>query len=90
MKISDIKVVEARTLPSAESIHEIYNTPERDVLVLNYTLACPLSCDFCCYGCHPKRKEKMDLEAAKDLVSQAAQMDNFSSVGLTGGGGFHV
>lgn len=65
--------------------HELYHTPERDVLVLNYTLACPLSCDFCCYGCHPKRAEKMPLEAAKDLISQASEMGNFSSVGLTGG-----
>lgn len=65
--------------------HEMYDTPEKDVLVLNYTMACPLSCDFCCYGCHPKRKEKMPLEAAKSLVSQAAAMPNFTSVGLTGG-----
>ena len=65
--------------------HELYHTPEKDVLVLNYTLACPLSCDFCCYGCHPQRKEKMPLDAAKDLLTQASRMPNFSSVGLTGG-----
>lgn len=63
----------------------MYDTPEKDVLVLNYTLACPLSCDFCCYGCHPKRKEKMPLASAMDLISQAARMSNFTSVGLTGG-----
>lgn len=65
--------------------HEIYDSPEKDVLVLDYTLACPLSCDFCCYGCHPKRKEKMPLEQAKSLVTQAAALPNFTSIGLTGG-----
>ena len=65
--------------------HELYDTPEKDVLVLNYTLACPLSCDFCCYGCHPKRKEKMPLEAAKSLITEAAALPSFTSIGLTGG-----
>jgi MoaA/NifB/PqqE/SkfB family radical SAM enzyme len=58
---------------------------ERDCLVLNYTMACALSCDFCCYGCHPKRAEKMPLDLALSLVEQAGKMGNFSCVGLTGG-----
>lgn len=58
---------------------------ESNVLVLNYTMACPLQCDFCCYGCHPKRTEKMPLELALNLVKQAAELQKFSSVGFTGG-----
>lgn len=85
MKLSEIKITDLSQPVLMEPTHEIYDTPERDVLVLNYTLACPLSCDFCCYGCHPKRKEKMSLDAAKDLVSQASVMENFTSIGLTGG-----
>lgn len=58
---------------------------ESNVLVLNYTMSCPLQCDFCCYGCHPKRKEKMPLELALNLIKQAAELGVFSSVGFTGG-----
>ena len=58
---------------------------ERDCLVLNYTMACALSCDFCCYGCHPGRTEKMPVELAQSLVMQASEMSNFSCVGFTGG-----
>jgi hypothetical protein len=58
---------------------------ERDCLVLNYTMACALSCDFCCYGCHPQRAEKMPIELALSLVEQAGKMNNFSCVGFTGG-----
>lgn len=58
---------------------------ESNVLVLNYTMACPLQCDFCCYGCHPQRTERMPLELAVSLVKQAAEMGKFSSVGFTGG-----
>lgn len=65
--------------------HEWADVSERDVLVLNYTMACPLSCDFCCYGCNPKRQEKMPYEKAKELIYQAAKLENFSSVGFTGG-----
>lgn len=58
---------------------------ERDVLVLNYTLTCPLACNFCCYSCHPKRTEKMPIDLAKRLIREAAQLKSFSSVGFTGG-----
>jgi MoaA/NifB/PqqE/SkfB family radical SAM enzyme len=58
---------------------------ERNVLVLNYTMACALACDFCCYGCHPKREEKMPLGLALRLVDEAAELKQFSSVGFTGG-----
>ena len=58
---------------------------ELNVLVLNYTMACPLSCDFCCYGCHDKRQEKMPLSLAHSLIEQAAELQSFSSVGFTGG-----
>ena len=56
-----------------------------NVLVLNYTMQCALSCDFCCYGCHPKRPEKMPLELAQRLVDEAAAMGVFDLVGFTGG-----
>lgn len=58
---------------------------EENVLVLNYTLTCPLSCDFCCYNCHPKRTEKMPIDLAKRLIREAAALKSFSSVGFTGG-----
>ncbi|MBN2533230.1 MAG: RiPP maturation radical SAM C-methyltransferase [Spirochaetales bacterium] len=44
---------------------------EKHVLVFNYTLTCPLACDFCCFHCHPGRQEKMPLDLAVSLVKQA-------------------
>jgi MoaA/NifB/PqqE/SkfB family radical SAM enzyme len=58
---------------------------ETNVLVLNYTLICPLACDFCCYSCHPKRTEKMDFALARRLIAEAAGLGVFSSIGFTGG-----
>jgi hypothetical protein len=58
---------------------------ETNVLVLNYTMTCPLACDFCCYGCAPTRKEKMELKLALRLVNEAADMGKFSSIGFSGG-----
>ena len=58
---------------------------ETNVLVLNYTMTCPLTCDFCCYGCAPTRKEKMELKLALRLVNEAAEMGKFSSIAFTGG-----
>ena len=58
---------------------------ETNALVLNYTMTCPLACDFCCYGCAPTRKEKIELRLALRLVSEAAEMGKFSSIGFTGG-----
>lgn len=68
-----------------DDLREWSSILERDVLVLNTTMTCPLSCDFCCYGCHPGRKEKMPLASALSLIDQAAALDSFSSVGFTGG-----
>lgn len=59
---------------------------ETNVLVLNYTMACPLRCDFCCYGCHSGRvAQTMPFERAIELVDQAAALGVFSSIGFTGG-----
>lgn len=59
---------------------------ETNVLVLNYTMACPLRCDFCCYGCHSGRvAQTMPFARAIGLVEQAASLGVFSSVGFTGG-----
>jgi hypothetical protein len=74
----------ASSVETGTEIHS-WEGKEKDVLVLNYTMACPLSCDFCCYGCHPGRKEKMPIELALSLVEQAADISTFSSVGFTGG-----
>lgn len=70
---------------SKHDLHEWADVAERNVLVLNYTMTCPLSCSFCCYGCHPRRTEKMPLDRAKRLISEAAGIEAFSSVGFTGG-----
>src|SRR5215203_5673235 len=61
---------------------------ERDrqnVLVLNYTMTCPLACDFCCYASGPRRGETMDLNLALDLVDQAADLGVFGACSFTGG-----
>ncbi|HBC3919989.1 TPA: radical SAM/SPASM domain-containing protein [Vibrio parahaemolyticus] len=58
---------------------------ERSVLVLNYTMACALACDFCCYGCNPRRKEKMPIALARRLIIEASELNQFSSVAFTGG-----
>lgn len=56
-----------------------------NVLVLNYTMKCSLACNFCCYGCTPKRTETMSLPFALDLVDQAASLGVFAHGGFTGG-----
>jgi MoaA/NifB/PqqE/SkfB family radical SAM enzyme len=58
---------------------------ETNMLVINYTMACALACDFCCYGCHPKRTEKMPLGLALRAINEAHDLDVFSCVGFTGG-----
>lgn len=58
---------------------------EKNVLVLNYTMECPLACNFCCYNCHPKRDEKMPITLAKRLIREAGELKTFTSVGFTGG-----
>lgn len=68
-----------------EDMREWSSILEKDVLVLNTTMTCPLSCNFCCYGCHPGRREKMPLSHALSLIDQAAALESFSSVGFTGG-----
>ncbi len=59
-----------------------------NVLVLNYTMTCPLACDFCCYASGPRRTETMDLELALDLVDQAADLGVFEACSFTGGDPF--
>ena len=56
-----------------------------NVLVLNYTMQCPLACDFCCYSCGPHRTETMDKQLAVDLIGQAADLEVFGAVAFTGG-----
>lgn len=59
---------------------------EKSILVLNYTMACPLKCDFCCYSCHSGRaSQKMPIDLAFSLVDQAATLGVFSSIAFTGG-----
>ena len=60
-------------------------TDLHNVLVLNYTMKCPLACDFCCYSCGPRRTETMELDLALDLVDQAARLGVFAEVSFTGG-----
>jgi hypothetical protein len=83
---------DASTLDAAPSKSwvptEVHNWEgkETNVLVLNYTMACPLRCDFCCYGCHSGRvAQTMPFERAIELVDQAASLGVFSSIGFTGG-----
>ncbi len=56
-----------------------------NVLVLNYTMQCPLACDFCCYSCGPHRTETMEQQVAVDLIDQAADLGVFGAVAFTGG-----
>jgi MoaA/NifB/PqqE/SkfB family radical SAM enzyme len=56
-----------------------------NVFILNYTMKCPLACDYCCYSCGPRRVETMDLDLALGLVDQAARLQVFSECGFTGG-----
>lgn len=56
-----------------------------NILILNYTMKCPLACDYCCYTCGPRRDETMDLELALSLVDQAAELGVFGECGFTGG-----
>lgn len=56
-----------------------------NILIFNYTMKCPLACNYCCYGCSPKRTETMDLKLALDLVDQAAALGVFQQCGFTGG-----
>lgn len=71
--------------PDLDGMPEITDPNQTNVLVFNVTRQCPLRCDFCCYGCHPKREERMTLELALDLVAQAADLGVFSAAGFTGG-----
>lgn len=61
------------------------DTDTYNILVLNYTMRCPLACDYCCYGCSPARNETMNVELALDLVDQAAELGVFAQCAFTGG-----
>jgi organic radical activating enzyme len=56
-----------------------------NIFILNYTMKCPLACDYCCYTCGPKRPETMDFDLAMKLVDQAADLGVFTECGFTGG-----
>lgn len=56
-----------------------------NILILNYTMTCPLACDYCCYSCGPRRAETMDLDFALSIVNQAAELGVFKEFGFTGG-----
>ena len=73
-----------KLLNAGDDLHD-WGNRERNTLVLNYTAQCPLSCDFCCYGCNPQRKEKMDFSRALNLIQESAPFDDFTSVAFTGG-----
>lgn len=45
-----------------------------NICILNYTMTCPLACDYCCYTCGPKRTETMDFNFAMGVVDQAIQL----------------
>jgi hypothetical protein len=72
-------VVESRS-----DMHE-WGNREKNTLVLNYTMQCPLRCSYCCYGCHPKRQEKMPFSFAESLVRQSGPFEDFTSLAFTGG-----
>jgi len=70
---------------TAESAGEPVERDTFNILILNYTMTCPLACDYCCYTCGPKRRETMDLELAMGLVEQASNLGVFAECGFTGG-----
>lgn len=72
-------------LGRAAAAHARIEADPYNVLVLNYTMKCPLACDFCCYACHPGRRETMSLELALNVVDQAAELGVFKQAGFTGG-----
>lgn len=74
-----------RALGRAQQSQAIIEADPYNVLVLNYTMKCPLACDFCCYACHPGRRETMSLATALDVVDQAASLGVFKQIGFTGG-----
>ncbi len=75
--------MEVSSLPQTD-FHE-WGSREKNTLVLNYTAACPLKCDFCCYGCSPSKTQKMDIAQARRLILHLADQPEFTSVGFTGG-----
>jgi hypothetical protein len=56
-----------------------------NIIILNYTMKCPLACDYCCYSCGPLRTETMPLELALSIVEQAGELGVFGEAGFTGG-----
>lgn len=56
-----------------------------NICILNYTMTCPLACDYCCYTCGPKRTETMNLDFALRVVEQAIELGVFQEFGFTGG-----
>jgi MoaA/NifB/PqqE/SkfB family radical SAM enzyme len=56
-----------------------------NIIILNYTMKCPLACDYCCYSCGPLRTETMPIELALSVIEQAAALEVFHEAGFTGG-----
>ncbi len=56
-----------------------------NICILNYTMTCPLACDYCCYSCGPRRTETMNLDFALSVVGQAVALGVFTEFGFTGG-----
>ncbi len=54
-------------------------------LILVYTLKCNAACKICCFHCDPTQKEKMDFDAAKDYIRQAADSKIIDEISITGG-----
>ena len=54
-------------------------------LAIIYTTICNAQCDMCCFDCSPDNKEKMNLEMAKRIVSDVADMQEITTIGLAGG-----
>lgn len=56
-----------------------------DKLVLVYTMACPLKCDFCCHPVEDYGPVKIRKDEAIDWIRQTADIESFGLVAFTGG-----
>lgn len=81
-RVTNIQDIESTR---AFQANEYVESDPFNILILNYTMTCPLACDYCCYKCGPKRSETMNLDFALNLVDQAAALGVFAECGFTGG-----
>lgn len=54
-------------------------------LALIYTWKCNAKCASCCYDCGPKRTEKLPLEKALSIISEAKLIPELKHLSITGG-----